>query len=433
MRKIKLNYLIYFLLTVLIIYQDSPLGLFMGAFGYSLMPTINIILCVVYIMLRGGKIKIEPYVRGLLYLFAYLCVVSVVAVIVWIALGKPSTLLGEDIIIKSIKVLMYFFSYISFLILMNMLTKGFTEEQFLKPIYFVLLLITLICIVEYFTMPNAFSFLHFTGNKTYNRIRLLSKESSWTTMTVYVYSLLSIYYGVAVKKKKSILVISLICITILLALTSSKTLIIAVFISIAVLLLLNSRNMTRSAVLRSFGILVIAILTYMVLSTKLSSAIESSLQWSSIPTRIYTTLIGLVIGLKFPFGTGTALYLSLFPSFLSKYYYLLSDYDTGYALREINSYIHATSDETVAAKSGLLQYNMYWGIIGSIVFIYFLYKFVYRKLALIKSEYILLLKLGIIVTTILLISSVDFTFEYWLLISFLLYKVRENCISTKIS
>lgn len=427
MKKVSLNYYIYIVLVLLIIYQDSPFGLVAGAFGYSFLPILSILLCGIYIVINNGKLKINMYIRKLMYLYIYLCIISVIALVIWVIQGNSSVILGEDIVIKSVKVLIYFLSYILFLIVVYNITENITEEQFLKPIVFVLLLITIICIIETFNMPNAFSFLHFNGRKTYTRIRLLSKESSWTTMTIYVYGLLSLYYSVVIKKRKSILVLVVSCLLVLITLTSSKTLMISIFISIIIALVLNFKRLERKTLIRAGLIILIGILSCIILSRKLMLAIVSSLRWSSIPTRIYTILIGIIIGLRYPFGTGTAVYLKIFPGYLSKYYYLLDKYDKGHALKEINQYINAISDQSVTVKSGLLQYNMYWGILGTIFFLFILYNFVYKRLNLVKQDGLLLIKMGLIMVTILLLFAADFTFEFWLFISFILFKTKSYC------
>lgn len=422
----RLNHIIYCLLVLLIIYQDSPLGLYAGAFGYSFMPIVSLLLAFVLIVQNKGKVSIPRCFMGMVKLFTYLIIISIVSIVIWGICGNSFTILNEDVVIKSIKVLLYFLSYIAFLFVVYNLSKTFTDKEFLSPIFHVFIIITVICVVEYFTKPYAFSFLHFTGGKYYGRIRLLAKESSWTSMTIFVYGLLSMYYALQVKVSRWRLILTLACLGLLIALSSSKTLFVVVFMSLIVALIINSRNMSRKSLWLSVGLVVIGICAYFMLSNKLTSAIEVSLQWSSIFTRTYTAAIGFVIGLFYPFGTGTALYLNIFPEFLKKYYYLLREYDTGYALAEINSFINATTDEAVTVKSGLLQYNMYWGIFGTVWFIRMFFKDFYFPFAKVRKKYGLIIKSGLIVALIMLLFSNDFTFEFWLLVSFAVFESKPQ-------
>lgn len=422
----RLDIFIFGWIVLLVIYQDSPLGLIAGAFGYSLVPTISILLWFAIVIKNEGKIKIVHQVSELGKLAIYLIVISIASLFVWFIQGGNLFLLGENIIVKSIKVLLYFFSYIAFLYDMNYITRYFTEKDFLEPIFNVFIFITLICIVEYFTKPYAFSFLHFTGGKYYGRIRLLSKESSWTSMTIFVYGILSLYYSVKVKRNYYYLIITCVCLTILLGMSSSKTLLIVVFLSVIAALLINAKKMTSKALTTSLGLIFLGVIAYLMLANRLTSAIEISLQWSSIFTRVYTALIGFIIGIIYPMGIGTAVYLYYFPFYLQRYYYILAKYDGGYALAEINSFIRATTDEAVTVKSGLLQYNMYWGIIGTIWFLRFYLREIYIPYTKLNIRYSTLIRVAMIVTLIMLLLSNDFTFEFWLLTAFVMHALSHQ-------
>lgn len=413
-----INKICFWLLVLMIIYQDSPLGIYLGAFGYSFVPLISILIFIVIVINNQYKIKISRSIKKFCELYIYLLIISVVSLVIWFIQGGSSKLLGEDVIIKTIKVLLYFFSYIAFLYDIKYLTKKFTESDFLKPVFYTLLLLTGICIIEYFLMPYAFSFLHFTGGKYYTRIRLLTKESSWTSMMIFIYGILSLYYSLKVKSNRKLFIITCVCLAILIGLSSSKTLMVIIFASLFVAIIINAKNMTRKRLIASFGLILVFFAAYLLMANKLISAVERSLQWSSIYTRTYTLIIGFLIGLIYPLGTGTALYLHIFPSYLSKYYYLIKKYDSGHALREINSYIGATSDKSVAVKSGLMQYNMYWGIFGTIWILRILIKDYYLPFTKLKGKYNILIQVAMVISIFMLLFSSDFSFEFWLLIAF---------------
>lgn len=412
-------------IVLLIIYQDSPLGLYAGAFGYSFVPIFSLMLFAIIILIEKGKVLKDKYIKGFVRIFIYLTIVSFVAVIVWAFMGKPLVILHEDIFSKTFKGLLYFLSYICFLYDMKYLSQYMGKNEFVKPIFIVFILLTLIAIIEYFTLPNAFSFLHFTGGKHYGRIRLLSKESSWTSMTIFVYGILSLYYSF-IKRNKLYLYLTIICFAILILLTSSKTLLIVFFIALIIALMINAKKMTKKSIVISIILLALGLGGYFLLSGKLSSAIERSLQWSSIFTRVYTILIGLIIGVVYPLGTGTAIYLKVFPDFLKKYLYLIKTYDNGYSLREIKSYIYANSSEYIAVKSGLLHYNMYWGIIGTIWFLKVFILNIYVPFVKLNENYSLVIQVGLIVSIIMLLFSTSFTFEFWLMISFAIFCLNKQ-------
>lgn len=418
--------LVYSIIVLIIIYQDSPLVFILGSSGYSLLPVISIVMMLERLYSKRFRIRLKGFDGGLFKLFGYLTLVSLISIIFWLLSGRGIIVLGENIVIKTLKGLLNFLGIVCFVYCMHDYSKSFTKKQITAPFYYVLIFMTVICIIESFLLPNAFNFLHFTGQIPYGRIRLLTKESSWTTLLIYIYSVLSLYYGLYVCKSKKIIATTIICFVVLLYYTSSKTLMLAVLLSVVVVFVLNIKKMSKKAIVLSVLLLILIFFAYSVLWSKLQDSISISMQYTSIPTRIYTTTIGLLIGVVYPFGTGTALYMYIFPDFLKRFLYVFNYFPeiTERNLSEINYYINATSDEAVSVKSGFLQYNMYWGIVGTIAVIKMIVKYCIKPLG--DNTDTLLIKMCVIISTLLTFISMGMTYEYFLLLIVSIHLSQEK-------
>ena len=279
--------------------------------------------------------------------------------------------------------------------------------------------------IEKSQSPYAFQSLHFAGGFPYWRIRLLTTESSWTTMMIYVYSALSLYWTL-VSEKKVEKFITLVCVLILILTTESKTLMASVAITILIYIIIVIKKLQRKTLAKLFGAAAaMMIFAATLLPTLSQSLIRDIEQYTSVATRLYTCGIGFMIGICFPCGVGGAVYLGVFQNALSRYLYIFSKFPIKFNTSEIVGLADSSTDAALTVKSGILHYNMYWGILGTA---YLFRNFVKMTLDLKKSRnrYTDILLTAFWCAVILMIFACNFTFEFWLLYAFIICLHEDN-------
>ena len=424
--KITGDSILLFLLVLLPIYQDSPLSSILGAAGYSLLMPMSLILFVLHVV-QSKKISRNIYLVDLFKLGVWMLIVSFVAIIIWVGLGNSIVVVGEFLPWKALKVCLQYFSYPAYTYLLYYYTRKeglFRLEQFC---FIVLMILTILCYFESLQSPYAFRELHFAASFPYWRIRLLTLESSWTSMMIYVYSFIALYWALATKKRL-LMVITMICIGTLIFNTGSKSLMLCSVLTFLLYVIFSLRRLKKSTIF-ALGIIALGavIATYFVLP-KFLDAFSSDLQnYTSISTRLYTSVIGLAIGIIIPTGVGGAVYLAVFQDVLSTYMNWFQSLPFNFNMNEIIDLATKVSDEALTVKSGILHYNMYWGIIGT-VFLFNNFVKLSREIRSTNAthnEFIL----AVFWTSVILLFSVNFTFEFWLLYVFLLSVCVNNAIS----
>ncbi|WP_294803204.1 hypothetical protein [uncultured Gemmiger sp.] len=407
-----------FWLVILPIYQDSPLSKILGAAGYSVLMPVALILITLYILIKG-KIPREERLNELVNLGIYICGISAVAVAVWAVAGNSLTVVGEFLPIKAVKVCLQYFSYPSYIGLVLICARKVGTECIERYAYYTLLVLTILCIIERQQIPYAFQKLHSAGTFPYWRVRLLTLESSWTAMMIYVYSFIALYYGLR-KKKEAIVGSSVLCAAILILFSGAKSLMAIVGITLVLFVLFLSKHMNKKIYTRLLICLFIGIIFAIMMLPNLISAVQSDIHnYTSVATRGYTALIGIAIGIMIPTGVGGAVYLGVFPEVMRKYLYLFDRLPLKLDTSEIVSLVTAETDEALTVKSGLLHYNMYWGILGSA---YLTRNFMKVSKALKKNHVYNneLLRAVFWGAVILVTFACNFSFEFWLLYIYLI-------------
>lgn len=411
---------VLFWLVILPIYQDSPFSIFLGAAGYSIIMPLSLIFIMAYILVKG-KVPKNPRLTELMRLGYYLCVVSAIAIVIWYVLGNPLTVVGEFLPIKAIKVCLQYFSYPAYIALILICVRKVGVEYLERYAYFTLLFLTGICFIELQQIPYALRALHFAGGFPYWRVRLLTMESSWTAMMIYVYGFLALYYGLKTKKKYLICA-SIICLTFLIITSGSKTVIGSVGIVLALYVLLSfNRRMARAALLKVSSVILLGVICIAKLHPVLAQSINIDISnYTSIATRFYTALIGLGIGIVMPTGVGGAVYLGIFQRALRHYLFVFDKLPIRLNTSEIISLISSQTDIALTVKSGVLQRNMYWGILGTL---YIIHNFV-NVSRMLRDNHIqnnVLLRSVFWCGVIMMTFACEFSFEFWLFYAYLIY------------
>lgn len=414
---------ILFWLVLLPIYQDSPLSLFLGAAGYTFVMPLSLILIVIYVLLISRVPKNE-YLHGLVKLGIGMTVVSFVAIIVWCALGNPITIVSEILPIKALKVCLQYFSYPAYIALLIIVCRKVGTENIGKYSFITLLLLTVICFIEVRQLPYAFEGFHFAGTFPYWRVRLLSTESSWTAMMIYVYAFLSLFWTFR-NNIKLLSTIDIICCAYLFWTTGSRTLMMLPAITVVVYVIFTFRKLSRNSIV----MLIIAFLAMVAFIQYYLPQLSSSFQvdienYTSLATRFYTCLLGFFIGIIFPAGVGGAVYLGVFQAALSDYMWIFDRLPISLNTSEIVNLSRTASDVSLTVKSGIFHYNMYWGIVGTI-YLFKNFIMISEKISRYDIKYVDMLLTAFWTAIILLIFTSNFSFEFWLLFAFIICMEEE--------
>lgn len=411
---------ILFLLVVLPIYQDSPLSKYFGAAGYTIIMPLSLILFAIYFVIYH-KIPKNPEFRRILYLGFYLVIISYVAVIVWLINGGSVIILNEDIFIKAFKVILQYFSYVCYVALVIIICNRIGYKLILKYSYFVLILLTIICLIEKANMPYAFEGLHFAGSMPYYRIRLLTLESSWTSTMIFIYGVLAFYYALT-KNSLILKIIAVVCDLVLIVTTTSKTLLLMILVMAVFYFYyyLKERKIKKTtAIILLVALFVFGVIGITYVLPKLVDMFAVDIKnFTSVATRTYTIFVSTLTGIKHPFGVGASVYLEVYKNELIKNLSFYKSIFSNLNYSEINGVIASNTDANLVVTSGVMHYNLYWGIIGTVYLVKGFIN-VYKK---IENEiiYSKLIKAVYLTMIIFIIFGSHFSFEFWLLFSFVI-------------
>lgn len=414
-----LDYLLYSILVIAPIYKDAPLAAFMGAAGETFLPALCYLFLLIQI-LRRKKFESHSLTKKLFFLDLWIFFVGFFAVFYWLFLGNPVDILGENLFLKNIKVFIQFSTYPIYLSLLFSYTKNLSFKQIFIPIIVTFLSLGVICIIETTQIPYAFKSIHSFGKFPYYRIRLLTREASWTSMLILNYCFLACYYALCARKK-GLLIAIFICAAILLALTGAKSLMIGIILFFIFYSLVDLKNISMKNIWGSIVMIALGTIFIYIQGQSMTTAFLNDIEnYTSFSTRTYTMLMGALVGLMYPMGIGGGLYLAIFPQFLRDHISIMRD-NPFFPLNdsEIFALSYSETGHAVTAKSGLFQHNMYWGVIGTIIFIIAM-KNIFTKLKKSSLEKKRLLMAALSTNFVLVSFSTQFNYEFWMLIAIIL-------------
>lgn len=427
MKKIKLDHILLFILLWLPIYQDSKLYNSIGSFGHAPIAIVSIFIFIYCFLFK--KIKMNKYFKQLYNLLGLIILISVFSTIYYILKYNIDSFYNENLFLKFIKGSMYFTAIVCYIISFITLTKDISKISILRQCRNIFIFLTLILIVEYFTLPSAFSFLHAIRPNNYYRIRLLTSESSWTTTIIIVYFVLSLAYCCEKKTKKQALFMIFLFLLFTIT-TTSKSLMLLSLICFSLFSIYNLKKLT----LNKIFIIVIFFIVMLSVSNRFINKLDKLFSYdiqnsTSISTRVYSMFCGFKMIINNPIGYGTATYL---PYLQEIYYENLNNFNQyeWFNEDEIVSLIYSQSDSSLSIKSGILQYTLYWGIFGTFIFYRFLYK-IYKNLNHLTNCSLIEINLykSSLITLIIFItfvSSFDYKYEIWSFIAYLIYLEIQN-------
>ena len=364
---------IYSILIVLTIYTDSPLQGRFESFGESLLPTMSIMLtCILYPM--GLLRNSNRFINRFGWLIVYTLAISVVALILFSAAGNL-TIRGEFLPIKTIKVMLYFVGYLSYLLLLYNLSLKLSITEMLKPFLWTFILLTIILFIEIQQIPNAFAFLHHDFHP-YWRVRLFAKESSWTASLIQVFFTVSLYYTIYLKKSLPLSVLVICSVVLHIIFSGSKTLQASLFMFVlfATPLFLKGKKVMVKVTTITLGITLLGFLVFFILPKLSASAANDMEGYTSTVTRTYTMLCGYGIGIVFPFGTGFPSFIEILPYVMKNNTWVVDYFFPNGNLSEVLLLTNGSTEKALSAKSFMGQSTIYWGLLGSLYFLWLLYK-----------------------------------------------------------
>jgi hypothetical protein len=405
--------IIYNLLVFLLLFQDLPLANKFGEYGKSLVG-ITAFLALMFYIIKYKKIQFNKSLKPFFNLVIYLFIINFVSIVIQYFIYGNSNFLGENLINKGIKISIYYFTNIVYLLVMYLYAKKLPEKKVLWPFYIGYLLLFVIMLVEYMTLPSAFSMLHATRPDAYNRIRLLTSESSYTSTLIWVFYTLAFLYCQKFKDKKSLVLLTILSL-IFIYTSTSKTLLLMFLLGMFSLFAINKKIKLKYKI----GVFVMTIIVLIFLSNNLFTYFYLAFDGSTtVYTRSYTFIIALIISFIYPFGLGNIFYLPKYVTILKGHLNDAIKLIPNFNSSEISNVIYSGTDKNISAYSGLMQYGMYWGIIGNLYFIKSILKS--SKNAIKKYP---ILYFGFIGIMFAVLSSITFDnkYEIWAFLVILFY------------
>ena len=371
MEKIKFNvyYIVYYILILSMIIQDLPLALTYGEYVRTPTGILSILVFVPILLRKGLKFKIKS-TNEKICLFV-LTSYFLVNIIFLIGFGPSFSLGNESMFSKTIKGSLYIWSMVIFYYDLYYLNRKLSKSQMLKPFVTMFFLLIIILVIEILN-HHAFDALH-CHTEYGKRIRLLCPEASNTALLILGSFIPTVYYYYS-KKRTLPLITSIILMIVQLYFTGSKSLMVC-FGIIFIFTILFYKKM--SGPIRLLGIIACIVALCMITPTLFGELNNDIENYTSVSTRLFTTLVAIIFSFIFPFGVGSAIYLKYYPEMMFNYAPTFISM-TGFNSAEIYGLINSTTDQAVGAKSGIGTLCLYFGIIGTLLIIYMLFKFIYK-------------------------------------------------------
>jgi hypothetical protein len=390
-----MSYLLYFILIFLSVFQDLPLGNLIGLYGESICGLVAIVFLPFVFSLRYKSQSLVRTWTFSFYIFCFL-LVNLLFTIAY----SGSTIGGENVFIKSIKGLTYFFSISVYIFDVFILGDSLSKKHKIKPFVFTFYFLLFVQIIE-LKSPELLYMFH--CNPSYNRIRLLTSESSQTSSIIMVFSLVTLYYYLKIKRSPFLFVFSLLVLLFFVICSSSKSLLIIIVLS-CLLSFLGWRSRYKKIIL--LGMVTIMVFIFPNLYKLLSNDI---LNYTSFSTRLFTVMCSILIMFKYPLGTGTAAYVPILQQTMKNMLPWFSSTFSFLRLSEIESIALSTSDKNVTIKSGIFQFGIQVGFLGLFFLVHFFF-LLYKKVRKGKDFALTILFWSLVISTLFIGYEIKYDF-----------------------
>ena len=363
-------YFLYFILIFSSCFSDLLLG---NLFGEFFRAPGGVLAIFVFLILLVRKIKIDKQVKPLFLASLFFFGLIGFDLIINSIMFSPFYMIGDEaLIIKELKGLVYFFSIFAYVFDLVYLGKRLSNRKRSFPFVFSFFFNFLVLILE-LTNKDFINSLHI--NTEYSRIRLLTPEASTTASLILTECVATFYYYSKIRKSKIGFVTFFICLALFFITTTSKSL----FICLALLLLLfvfMARQIKTSIKLVVFGLLMFFCIVFL---SSLISLLESDIaNYTSVATRLYTSICAFILMFLMPFGCGNGGGVILLKNTMANDLNWYSNMFPNFNLSEIHWIINMYGSSAVTAKSGIGQFVLLYGLIGFIIACYIIH-FCYKR------------------------------------------------------
>ena len=367
---------------------------------------------------------IGKHEKKLVNLALILLIIDTISIFV-MTITEQTYSLGEYLPIKTVKGYMFFATDVILLVLLVNLQSKLDERKIYYPFYITFIILFIIFIVEIIN-PDILNVFHRNTSyyEMHGRLRMLTSEASNTSTLIILYFVLALYYSNYIIKRKIISAILVGMLILLLLFSSSKGLIVTIIASLSIIMIFKTKMKRKYKVILmiAFGIS----LTYFI-PMIINMFSQDIYEYTSTVTRFYCIANAMILSLSYPIGLGNGLYLPMYIQALSNNYNKLESFSPNMNLNEIYSYVNAVDDTNIGAKSGIFQYAIYWGILGTIYFLKFLYD-LYKEVKNKVNIGSTMLQFGLLFLFISITFFIDFDckYEVFTFISVIIYEINKK-------
>jgi hypothetical protein len=317
---------------------------------------------------------------------------TIVILIFWAFNDGRSNILGENIIVKCIKALSYFsLLWLVFRLFYFLLIKSYKYNLKVDLVFIWLILFYILIIFVELLSPNTLHIFH-SSSEPYNRIRLLTAESSWTG-GIALLLITGLFYNNPSRFKYWIAAIFILVFTVT---SGSKQFLLGLIISF---LFISFKQLKKNFFVSFVLISAFIVFSYFLILPYLIGSIGSDIEaYTSTATRGLSFYTSMKFLYAFPIGTG-GMYFHYFNQEIKNGADSLSKVFPSLNFSEVLEWGAGNSAKSVSPKSTLSYMIVVLGIPGLFLIINF-----YRSLIrIVKGNPILLmLVIYFIITTIFL-------------------------------
>lgn len=367
MKKISAEYLLYFLLVFLSIFNDSYFSRWFGYYGRPILFVFLPVLTAVALVI-GIKFKVDRMAKTLLKLLVLLAVINFFSDAAYIILSGNERIENEYIIAKSIKSLIAFLYIPVYYILLYTMMRMIPKRMICKPFIVTFFFLFFVLLVELKTMPRAWPIFHYTDGDllNYSRVRLTTTEASLTVPMIITYGVLTLWYYKHENRKIMFVVSSLmvVCFT---AVSTARTFIVflcTMLVFLFVKYLIKWKRTGGEYIF--FGVTLLALPVVISAGTNIVYAEIFAKSLGSLATRGTSLLAGIIHIIKYPFGMGNSVYMLTVKNILEKVVDRFSKitFSSSWNYWEIRQIL--LQPENISTY-GILTYGLYWGAVGLVI------------------------------------------------------------------
>lgn len=416
-----------FCLLFLMLYQDFPLINVFGEIARSPIPFLAPFF-ILYIFSQRNII-ISKNAKYLLYYIFYLVLISIFFIGNIYFKEADFNVLGENIIIKSSKMLVYpsmgliFYVFI-YSILRN--TKNI-ESLLFEALKYLQLFYCLFLMIEVYFLKKATIFLPFLHSSSgkYWRVRLLTVEESWTgTILIFLVFFpiwLAFRLNKSSKEKRLIYACSFIILILYSIVSESKGFLFLILISIIPLFI---KAIFQNNYFKKIAVIIIPIVSCLGIGIALVlfNIIQEQFFTSiTFGTRLISILSAIEVFIYHPFGVGWSGMVYYFPKAIQDIIDL--GWIDSFNQLEIKSYI--TNTKALSTKSEFFDHLMYGGIIFLVFYYLFFLKSYFLLLKTTSNFWLKILVIYLILAGVVYITY-HIKYEVWFVFAFVEYILNKK-------